>query len=563
VYTQAGNEWRGIVPSFVNDDLYYYARMQNIEHGYPSIGNPYFYEHRNEISPTSFLPDWISAVPLFFSISFPYAILFNFIFWSVVTTLLLYVLFRKLHISENISYVGAFITYCFLYMLILRPVAMQIAYPFFILFCIAYFIWLSVEKTTYKEDAFLAVTVGASFYIYSYSWQLVLAIFGLTGLFYIYNKNWSKLKNLIGVLCASFILALPDIFYTLKQLAHPYFWETMVRINLVNSRLPTALSFYDSGVVILIVLLWYVFSWWVKDFPERKDGIDRSVYMFVYIVGVALIVALFSNVVTGKDFEVSNHFDRYVLVWMSISLITITYFAWKSRKEIQSQQLYKKVSLCVLFLVSFGIYANSFSQGFNLLDIMHTDTVSAQVYGAPLDWLNMNVPKESVIWSDADIGSYIPIQTDDFQLFNPAGGLHLVSDKEVEERYLVSSYFDNLSVLDIERDFRLYAGVGNAVHDYKTYNRKVRLCQIFGLSHFGVACGEVTDAVSFKGEAYFVALYNQYKNTIKPNIYIELKKFNVRYIVKDKRIEDGFAPEKLLNTKLLWSNTDFAIYSLN
>src|SRR3989344_4737718 len=82
-YFQNGSSWAGVVPSFVNDDLYYYARMNNITNGYPFIGNPYYFEHRQEISPAFFVSDWIATIPMKLGVSFILTISFNFIFWSI------------------------------------------------------------------------------------------------------------------------------------------------------------------------------------------------------------------------------------------------------------------------------------------------------------------------------------------------------------------------------------------------------------------------------------------------------------------------------------------------
>ena len=102
-----------------------------------------------------------------------------------------------------------------------------------------------------------------------------------------------------------------------------------------------------------------------------------------------------------------------------------------------------------------------------------------------------------------------------------------------------------------------------AIHEYKTYNRKVKFCRILLLHKLGVNCGEETNAVSFKGEKYFVDLYNQYKNDIKPNIKEKLKKFNVSYIVKDKNEGKMLMPEEILGTELVWKNDRFEIYTIN
>ncbi|MFA5889096.1 MAG: hypothetical protein WCW47_02240 [Candidatus Paceibacterota bacterium] len=569
-YFQNGSSWARIPPSFVNDDLYYYARMNNIVNGYPFIGNPYYFEHRQEISPAFFISDWIATIPMKIGMPFILTISFNFIFWSILFSVFSCFLFIRYGLSKFTSTVGALVTYSTMYVLLLRPVSMQIVAPFFLLFCISYGQWLKVKTPSKLQNLFLIVTVALSFYIYTYSWQIVLMVLGLTALFLIYHKDWFKLKNLFIVGLCGGILGLPIILYALKQISSPYYWETMARIGLVNTHIPTALSFYDGGMILVILFLWWISFVWVrglKDNPKYKEA-----FTFVSLLGLGLFFVSFSNLVTGKELEISNHIERFVIIWISVALVLYTWFLVKSRfsakggsafgGELYELSYLKKLIVSILFIFSFIIFTHFFVNGFGIKSILQTDTKSAQIYAEPINWLNKNVPKESVVWSNGGIGYYLPIMSTDFQLFNPLGGLHIMSSKEEEERYLTSHYFDNLTLQDIKNDFRQYAGTGNSIHQYKTYNRKVKICQLLKLSYFGIDCGQITDAVSFRGEKYFVDLYNQYTNDIKPNIINKLKKFNVEYVVRDKRVNDKFTPEEIPNIMLLWSNDNFEIYSV-
>lgn len=135
--------------------------------------------------------------------------------------------------------------------------------------------------------------------------------------------------------------------------------------------------------------------------------------------------------------------------------------------------------------------------------------------------------------------------------------------QEIEERYLINNYFNDLKQADIEKDYQNYAGVGNAVHKYKTVNRGFKLCRILKLDKFGKDCGELTDAVTFKGKEYFNNLYQQYRDEIKPNINEKLKKYQVAYIIKDKEFKSNFQPENLEGTELVYQDERFLIYKIS
>ena len=563
-YIAAGSTWRGVVPQFVNDDVYYYARMENIVHGYPFIGNPFFYEHRMDTPPAFFVADWIAAVPLLLGVPFIIGICLNFIVWSIVFSFFIYLLLREFELFGWSLYWGTILSYCTVYGLILRPVSMQIVAPFFILFLFAYARWMKTDMPTRTQHTVLVVSFASSFYIYTYSWQLTVIILGVTGLWLLYEKKWQKLKQLIGVVCAGILLASPAVFYMAKQIANPYYWDSIMRIGLTNTRVPTALSFYDSFGVCVVLCLWCIGWKWIRGLHTLE--LYKNSFVFVMLTGVSFILALFSNVITGKDVEISNHFERFLVVWIVIVIFLYVSFVWQYRRNMITLALSKKVLLAVLMGVSLAWLGYFFIQGFFIGALIHTDVTGVQAYGAPLDWLNMyqtqNGLQEAVVWSDGTIGPYIPINTRDFELFDNDGELQLLSSKELEERYLVSQYFNNLTTADIERDFRAYAGVGNAVHQYKTHNRTVTLCRIF-LSHVGVTCGNITDPISLKGVNYFVNLHTEYTQNIRPNILPELKKFHVTYIIKDKIHDVSWAPDKIPGTKLLWSNERFEIYSID
>jgi len=145
-----------------------------------------------------------------------------------------------------------------------------------------------------------------------------------------------------------------------------------------------------------------------------------------------------------------------------------------------------------------------------------------------------------------------------------SGENYLVSQKEVEERYLTSNYFSNFSLTDIADALWEYGGVGNAVHQYKTHNREVKFCRILRLNLFGYDCGqEAVSAAAFKGPQYFIDLYNQYQNEIKPNIDRQLKKFNVSYILVDKANSPDADLGKIGNINPVYQDKGFVIYKID
>src|SRR3989338_8639797 len=77
-YLVLGNTWQGIPPTFT-DEYFNYARVQTIVKGYPTEGNPYFFEHRNGPPLVIFAGTWINAIPQLVGLPFTSALLLNFI----------------------------------------------------------------------------------------------------------------------------------------------------------------------------------------------------------------------------------------------------------------------------------------------------------------------------------------------------------------------------------------------------------------------------------------------------------------------------------------------------
>ena len=67
----------------VDDSEYYLARASEVLRGRLQIGNPYFYEHRNDLGISFLIPDWLTAIPG------------SFFIFPVLTAVLIFLLLKK------------------------------------------------------------------------------------------------------------------------------------------------------------------------------------------------------------------------------------------------------------------------------------------------------------------------------------------------------------------------------------------------------------------------------------------------------------------------------------
>ena len=144
-----GSEWKGVPPSYT-DDNYYYVRMKEVVDGQPMLGNPYLKEHAQDIAATWVFPDWIYAFPLLLGFPFFTAISINFSLWSLTLSFLLYLFLRRVGLPGMWSAFGTFFCYTQIYIFVLRPISMQLVFPVFMAYLLAWFAWQEQPKKKSK-----------------------------------------------------------------------------------------------------------------------------------------------------------------------------------------------------------------------------------------------------------------------------------------------------------------------------------------------------------------------------------------------------------------------------
>lgn len=565
IFATVESGWEGVPLQFTGDSYFYYARLKEIFDGHPFIGNPFYIEHNNELAPAFFVADWLAAAPLFLGLSISGTVIFNLFFWSLLFVALFYLILRLSGVSEKLSFIGALLGYAASFSMLARAVSLQTVFPAFLGFLLAMIIWQKYP-TNKKATFCVALTMTASVYVYTYLSQIIVVFIPLL-LLYLYVKRRRIEAFYLFLACVlAFILSLPFIIYTWRQINSPYFWETMERVGLVYTHLP-AFNFVTAGfwAVAMIVLL--LLSWrWLP--VLRHDGAYVKFLNLFSLSGLAMVITSGSNIITGKESENSQHIERFMIVWLVMTLIIFLSHTLKYRQSFWQMHPIRRVVLTVLFLIAgvgVVVYAR---EGFSIVSMVRDNrqsVVERQSYAAPLRWLEDNSIEPAVIWTIGadDVNNYVTIMTKHYVFFVPSALTYLLSDAEHAERYLAYHFFDNLEQADIERDFWSYAGVAHAVHQHKVYNRRVRVCRLLLLDKMGYNCGELTDSIAFQGRDFFQNLYNQYVKEIKPNIVQKLQKYQVSYILVDglyyPNMADNFAMAGI-NSTLAYRDNRFSIY---
>lgn len=502
--------WQGVTPRGTIDSLYYYARIHEVKDGHPLIGNPYVYEHRNAFAPAFFLPDIVSAIPLFFGIPFNVAIMINLFLWSFVLLLLTYYLLELLQMPKRWAVFWSVVSYLCVYSLMLRPTVMQLVYPLFIAFLIALIKFLYEPQDGWRKY-FLALAAATTFYTYTYLAYLALLSLGCIFLRYLFTRHYKEVKALLLVALYSLLLLIPFGITTIMQIGDPNYFETLRRIGLIYTHTPSIEAFfYGRWVVIGLIalgLLW-------KLAPEHEENNSKR-KVFWLSTGASLIVALILNVFTGVEMTLAVHIGRLVIIWM-VLILGFGIYKWYSSRNFVSGRARYLVFLLLLVLV--GGVSRNISRGLSFFQFNNrgSNIADLQSLAGPLKWLEQNVPEESVIWSNKSIAEYIPVMTRHYPLFFHGAALHSISAQELEDRYLLSQSLHVLTIEDLKRDFILYAGRGSAKEEPRVKGQ---------------------DAITLRGEEYFQTLEKRFE-VIKKDQAALLQQFNVKYLIVDRTNDD-------------------------
>ncbi len=488
--------WQGVLPKGTTDSLYYYARIKEVVDGHPLNGNPYVYEYQDTFAPAFFLPDIISALPMLLGVSFNIGVLINVFVWSLMFLMLAFFLFKLLKMPEKWTALWSVMLFVSAYSFVLRPTIMQIIYPVFFLFLMALLKFLH-EPFVRRRVVYLSLASAGTFYIYTYLSYIVVLTLASVFLWYLVTKRFKELKALVSVGLSSTLLLIPFSLYTLMQIESPYYFETFSRIGLMSTRIPAIEAFfYGRWVVLGMLLAWLV--------PLKQK-------VFWFSIGVALLLGLFLNVITGVELQLSIHIGRFVILWMAIILGVALYEFYYSITFKNNKAKYMAIAVLLLML-SVGV-ARSIYRGLDFFKFNNRGDKIAdlQPYASPLEWLNEYVSEQSVIWANESVSQYIPIMTRHYPLFFHGAMLHNISTQELEDRYLLSRSMNTVVSEDLKRDFSLYSG-----------------------------------KLPLQDEEYFKQMLERF-DAIKTNQATLLEQFNVKYLIIDRTRDDVpiYLPEPL------------------
>lgn len=510
-----GAAWRGVTPELSYDAMFYYARANDVTRGHFFVTNPYFFEHRTEPAAIPSADDVVIALPQLLGFSFNVGYYANIFFWSILLLLLCYALFRALSLSSLVSLLGTLWSYVGIYGGMLRPGSMQIIFPLYALF-LFFFLRHLIKKDTSILP--LAIVTGIAPYFYIHLFMTIGATLGLYGLVLLFSRKWGDLRRICLLGFIALIIAAPHAIQSFFLASQPFYWEAMTHNAYLPSHWPQIEAYYFGRWVILVLLLVYMLR---RYSPNSLSSVN---HFFISITGFGILLAMVSNIFTGRDFEIAVHVARFSIFWYLIVGVTVFQPVYTFVLRAHAAWLKRTIIGFLFALLSLQMVVN-IGRSVPHLSTMKEQFIEVQSYAGVLDWLKQQ--PEGVVVAPEDLNSYIPTLTKQYVLYNLYGGHFSVSDNENQERFLLYHAFDRLTESEFLEKGKEYYGPAPS-YLAKTSVLRYRLCTL--LRSLG-SCSAPKTEQSFIDSAAMKKRFEAYYPNLVANIAQEYAKYHVRYII--------------------------------
>ena len=302
---------------------------------------------------------------------------------------------------------------------------------------------------------------------------------------------------------------------------------------------------YSGAWVGVVLAMCAALYWFVP--AMHKDRTSRTVLLFLGVTGVALWILQGSNFFTGQLLEIGEHIRRFIVLWLPLATVLSVALAWRYRQYLSGVRR-GLVVLAVVALAGANLYFGyRYVSPFIYVGAQRESWIEQQRYAAPLAWLQANEPDPVVVWGNPhrNAVAHVPVLTRHYVLYEEPTQYMLLSNDEIRERYLVSSYFDEVTPQTLKDSFVIYMGRANSYHLPKTIERGIKICRILHFYDGGKSCGVAPTPIELLGDTLFEDLAVKFTSDIRPHVKEYLKKYRVSYILKDVKLDRQYHPEEL------------------
>lgn len=430
-----GSETAIVLSTANEDEARYLSRVREVVDGYPMMGNPILKEHRSDVTINGLI-EWLTAGWMrAMRVDLPMAVAQT----DVVLPLInLFLMLLWIHaILRRRLLTLAVLALIWIDLLGLGGALLRESHPKSTMLLVNLYLCLVFLPAEEKSMIRIArgILLGLMVYSYPYHWTVLLP-FEVLLLLHPHPQplpprgegaflSWRHLlKKSASVLVPFALTVLPFVIITLRAAARdPVAWDdTLARFGM--------LSTHGIAAPILQLQLWAVL---IAMIAARVvlGARDRN-FTFVLLLLAASLVALNSNLLTGKESEFQGHYSRFVLMFQFVALFLLG-IAVVPQKLLQGVAL---IIIGVACVMQIRELPNTLAQTKNI-----QDEFAGSDERAVLTWLTQHAPKDSVILAPNRLAMLIPVFTSDEVFMSKGARFFVARDEEIVRRYLVFTAF--------------------------------------------------------------------------------------------------------------------------
>lgn len=360
----------------------------------------------------------------------------------------------------------------------------------------------------------------------------------------------------------AFLLASPALWYLYKITSNPSFPQFLIDIGSIKTHMPSMVSFQLARWVVLNIVLWQLITRWV---PKLREDMHFSrTKMYAILHGLAIFILAMSPLITGRDGAIGDHLGRELFFWLTISMSAMVYFL-SSRGDFSQLRGYKRALILLLVMANIvPVFKQDKRSILQPFQASANEVIVVQDYAKPLAWLEKYDKNPSVVWASPSIGGFVPILSKNFILeVSDLPYQYWNSKSEIQERYLISKYFYDVTPASLDRDAIVPLG-HRYVRQFDDLQWKADVCKMLNPIMLGGcvprSLGMTSSELLVQKNKEIAELVIKNEKEIRPHIAELLKKYQVTYAIKDTRDDSDFHVEKFKNTQEIYNDGRFVIY---
>ncbi len=458
-----GSEFQGIESEVTDDEAFYLSRIQDVIDGYPMIGNSYLAEHKNAPPQQLFVPEYVLAqLTRLTGFVVPYARIFIAALLECIVFLLFYSVALKISESKTVALFSSLFFFFGLYpTAMMRPVSPQLNGIFWFFAVLALWCMLDMH-IMWRRLVMASIAIGLLFYIYPYYWTwFIVFLVILIGTCWLRERRYALacLVTLAGV-C---IIGSGYGVLTYSASRSPEYVETMTRLGMIATRFPSGAVVLMITSISLGILLWLLRS--------RVVACNRGTLFFIAAFLTSMIVVN-QHIITGKNFEFSNH---YTMQTISMAIFAFG-FVWR-----HLAYKYRHYALIIGAIVTVSFVVVGSGRLLQQATTLSPQMAYRQDYAPVFQWLREHASNDAVVYANEDLSYWIPVYTSQNVFFSHNAGLFLVSDTELENRFLAQHFFDGIDERLIRDSERVLFGI-RYVDQQGHVRQQNKLRKFFGIT---------------------------------------------------------------------------------